>query len=140
MRASTVLLLTALVVGACDFADVSKHYATVQDARADELFGKGWLPDILPPSCRDIHVSNDLDLNISSGEFHCDRSEFPALVSRLHGYRPSYTPLANLEGEVKHFIAAGYPVYEFTEDGSKWVFFCKPERGVCEYTMWVRRS
>jgi hypothetical protein len=140
MRGSTVIVLAALAIGALGCDDVSKRYATLQDAKADEFFSKGWLPDVLPPSSRDFRVANNLDLNVSFGEFHFDPADFRLLVSKLHPYAKSPCPFVNFDDKVKHSIEDGYPVYEFTQDDSKWVFFCKPDRGACEYTMWVNRS
>jgi hypothetical protein len=36
------------------------------------LFERGWLPDIVPDSSREITINNDLDLNLSKGEFFFD--------------------------------------------------------------------
>jgi len=133
-------VLAALVMGVCACDDVSKRYATLQDAKADDMSAKGWLPEVLPPSSRDLRISINLDLNVSFGEFHFDPGEFKLLVSRLHPYARSHSPFVNFDDKVKDFVEDGYPVYEFTEDGSKWVFFCKPDRAVCTYSMWVSRS
>jgi hypothetical protein len=62
-------VLTALVLAACDSDVVSSHYATLAQARANQLFDKGWLPDVLPPSTYDIRTSNDVERNTSVGEF-----------------------------------------------------------------------
>src|SRR5688572_19822129 len=71
-----------LVLVACD-SDVKSHYLTVEDARRDGLLERGWLPDVLPPSARDIDVSNNLDINTSTGSFKFNPAEYQLLVSKL---------------------------------------------------------
>ena len=61
-----IAILSSLTVG-CDV--VTSNYETMQDARNDRLFERGWLPDILPDSTTSIRTSNDLDINTSVGEF-----------------------------------------------------------------------
>ena len=46
-----------LLLCSCDV--VTSKYATLADARNDRLFERGWLPDILPPSTREISVNPD---------------------------------------------------------------------------------
>ncbi len=66
---SAPLLAAAAILALSSCEKVTKRYATLDDARRDRLFERGWLPDILPPSARDIRVTSDLDVNSSEGEF-----------------------------------------------------------------------
>ncbi len=133
-----VPIVFALSLVACDVA--TDRYATLQDARADSLFQRGWLPDILPPSSHSIHTSNDLDLNLSSGEFHFSSSEFSEFSAALHFYTGRKSPLRNLDDEVSRLARQGYKPFEFTTADTVWVFLCHAEQGVCEYRMWAHAA
>src|SRR5688500_8592456 len=61
------IILVALLLLPTDVVD--NRYSSLADARADHLFERGWLPDILPASAHDIRTTNNLDLNLSEGEF-----------------------------------------------------------------------
>jgi hypothetical protein len=106
--AATVLLL----LGSCDRA--TRTYATLEDARKDRLFERGWLPDILPPSSRAIRVSSDLDTNRSEGEFSFDPVDFAAFTARL-------SPTADQR-------------FQYSADSQTWIFSCDPSRGHCRYS------
>jgi len=118
---------------------VTSRYGSLEEARADHLFERGWLPDVLPPSAHGIRTSNDLDLNTSEGEFYFSPSEFPLLSARLSPYAEPHSPFTSLASSVKNHVKRGHPAYQYVEDGSTWVFMCMPERGECEYVMWLER-
>jgi hypothetical protein len=112
---------------------VRLHYPTLQAARADHVFDRGWLPDVLPPSSTDIRVTNNLDLNNSVGEFHFDPREYAALLDKTAPYHPGSTGGADEDWFAK---AAGEPDMRVVEsEGSRWLFLCLPEKGVCSYEM-----
>jgi len=75
-------IFAACLVTGCD-ESVPLNYSTRAEADADGLFARGWLPDIIPPSSRNISMRNDLDLNISNGEFSFEQSDHDAFVSLL---------------------------------------------------------
>jgi hypothetical protein len=133
MRRLSVLAV-AFSLGACDVA--TDHYATLVDARADSLFQRGWLPDILPPSSHDIRTSNDLDLNTSSGQFHFKPQEFPQFAASLQPYTSRRSSLAGVEDDVSSFTNRGFTPYEYATLETVWVFLCDVPQGVCEYRMW----
>jgi len=62
---------------------VTTHYATLDEAKSQHAFEKGWLPPILPDSARTIVERNDLDLNTGTGTFDYDMSERPAFEEKL---------------------------------------------------------
>src|SRR5690606_14748458 len=77
-------LLCGLVLTGCgDIDTVESRYQTRADAEADLLFARGWLPEIIPDSSRGIVTKNDLDLNLSEGEFYFDREDLDAFLSHL---------------------------------------------------------
>lgn len=75
----------ALLLPACD-SSVALEYSTKAAAAADSPFARGWLPDIIPASSREISMRNDLDLNLSYGDFSFDARDhdlFAGLLARL---------------------------------------------------------
>ena len=134
IKARLIFLVVPVAVAACD--SVASHYETLEEARADRLFERGWLPDVLPPSSYDITVENDLDLNTSQGEFSFSPSEFAQLRDRL-------SPLGTLAdsgfssvlGDVESHVAEGYPAFGYRQSEYEWVFLCMPERGHCRYRL-----
>jgi len=82
VRVSPIILAVVLSLSSCDNA--TSKYATLDDARKDRLFERGWLPDILPVSTLDIQVSSELGTNHADGEFSFEPAEFAAFTTRLH--------------------------------------------------------
>lgn len=62
---------------------VENRYSSLAEARIDHLFDRGWLPDILPASAYDIRTNNNLDLNLSEGQFSFEPLEAAAFMSRV---------------------------------------------------------
>jgi hypothetical protein len=117
---------------------VTSRYASAMEARADQLFARGWLPDILPPSSHDIRTSNNLDVNTSEGEFSFAPSEYTQFAARVGpGPLLDKDPHATSENRILKMRNNGHTVSTYTEANSTWVFFCKPESGHCKYEMWL---
>jgi hypothetical protein len=120
---------------------VTRHYPTLSDARKDELFRRGWLPDILPASAHSIETENNLDLNISAGEFSFAAAEYETFVAQLLPYGPSMDwPSNPFNEEVSKMRRRGFHLGVFVDDTSAWVFLCRQDRGYCEYYMWLLRE
>lgn len=119
---------------------VTSRYTTLAAARADNLFSRGWLPDILPPSATNIRTSNNLDINTSDGEFSFVPSEYSLLTARVQPYKTMRTPFANFGKDATRMQCKGFLLSTYAEEDSIWVFFCKPAKGYCEYSMWLRRG
>ncbi|HDZ3713615.1 TPA: hypothetical protein RSW55_004415 [Vibrio vulnificus] len=75
------LLLFLVLAGCSDI--VQSHYDNYQQAQADQLFERGWLPDVLPVSTTQIEVANDLDNNTSQGSFVIAEKEMAQFLSQL---------------------------------------------------------
>jgi hypothetical protein len=115
MRQSLIVCFAALLsLSSCSDV-VTRTYATLDDARRDRLFERGWLPDILPPSARQIRVASDLDVNTADGEFSFDLEHFAVFTTRL---RP------RKDGS-----------FEFSKGGNTWVFICDSSHTHCHYSM-----
>jgi hypothetical protein len=139
MKSAPLALITLAAFAGCD--TVTSNYDTLAEAHADDVFGRGWLPDVLPPSSRDIHVSNNLDINTSDGSFRFVPAEFELLEVKLEPLSaPNHPFRSGLNSEIEQHVAAGDPAYQYEDGDSTWVFLCKPSRGECTYTMWSRRD
>lgn len=92
-------------------------YATRAEAEAETLFARGWLPKIIPPSSRQISMKNDLDLNISKGEFKFEASDHDAFIRQLER-KPSEDQ-------------RGFSAYSFGD----WTFWISDSRDSCRFYM-----
>ncbi|MCU8510616.1 hypothetical protein M2G53_00630 [Vibrio vulnificus] len=117
MKARFLLLLLVLV-GCSDI--VQSHYDNYQQAQADQLFERGWLPDVLPVSTTQIEVTNDLDNNTSQGSFLIAEKEMGQFLSQLQ-------PLETANQ------------YRFESDNSVWIFTLN-EAGKVSYQLSEYRS
>ena len=134
MGKSSFYLLLLLLLGGCSDV-VTTHYQTYSDAAKDNLFGRGWLPDFIPSTSFNIIVSNDLDRNISEGEFSFPPVATASFVSKLRPYFGRTSLYVDYEKVADRRKAQGYILYEFTRDHYVWVFFLNREKGHGYYNM-----
>ena len=116
---------------------ITSNYPTLKEARADRLFERGWLPDILPASARDIRTTNNADINTSAGEFRFAAADYPVFASRLRSFSTLYAPPPDLDRYVQRMRKRGYQSGVFSDDTSIWLFVCEATGGYCEYSMWI---
>ncbi|KQA18880.1 hypothetical protein XV92_11635 [Vibrio metoecus] len=76
-----LLTFTLVLLGCSDV--VENYYADYQQAQADHLFERGWLPPILPASTTQIQVANNLDSNYSQGSFVIAEAELAQFIEQL---------------------------------------------------------
>jgi len=114
---------------------VVRQYETLQDARDDRLFDRGWLPDILPASSSKIRTENNLDLNTSEGEFHFSAADFPKFASQMNLEVPTTRPYGVSDDGVDRMRSEGFEVSAYSKANSTWIFFCKGSEGYCRYKM-----
>jgi len=139
-----VLALITLVVGALILfvalpSDVvTFQYAKLQAARENDLFKRGWLPDILPPSTYKIRVSNDLDRNTSEGFFSFESSEYSLFKAHLRPYQDLDTPYVGFDETIKRARSEGFETFVYKNSDSTWLISCKDTEGYCKYIMWLR--
>lgn len=129
-----LLAILALGASACDVA--TTKYANLDEARKERLFERGWLPEILPTSSTNIVTSNNLDLNSSAGEFRFAPGDGDQLRKRTQPGAPDVAPVRDWSRKRENLRRQGFSEHSHQDAGSKWVFFCKFDQGVCEYTMW----
>src|SRR5262245_12594457 len=130
--------LLGFALAGCD--TVASHYPTLADARSDRLFERGWLPDILPASSTSIRVSNDVDTNVSEGEFRFAPAEFHDFERKLALPSTLRSPHASMATLIHRREKEGYRVLTYTEGNSVWVFFCREAQALCQYHMWPVRN
>ena len=137
MSGAQLMLLSfvmAFVIGCSD--TVTSQYATRAEAEADRLFERGWLPACIPASSRAIITKNDLDLNLSNGEFYFDPGDSGRFQDQLR--KIDGTELS--PDDTRRFLARRYRSYAFSAQDAEWVFFLNPEKGHCAYRMKLRRK
>ena len=108
-----VSTLAMMIVGCSD--NVTTEYSTYAEAKNDNLFERGWLPDILPTSTINIEVTNDLDQNTSIGEFFIKKSAVELFLDKVE-----QTEKVN--------------EYRFIRDGHQWIFTMKKD-GLVTYRL-----
>jgi len=71
MRALCIAILANLCVGCLDRSAEIKYeiYDTVDEAKSEGAFRRGWLPDWIPNDAHDIHEHHDLDTNVRAFSF-----------------------------------------------------------------------
>jgi hypothetical protein len=137
VKLAGMALLALLFAGCTDI--VTSRYQTLADARADELFGRGWLPDVLPPSAVGIVTVNNLDSNTSHGEFSFAPAEAPQLFRRLKPGAPTRIP-DHAASEVRDAQRRkDVSVWWLHQNDRTWVFMCRAAKGHCEHLTWSER-
>lgn len=131
----SAILLSILLLGACSDS-VTERYATIEDARKAGLFERGWLPDALPSSTRNIEARNDLDLNVSVGEFALSPSDVGSFTALLQSY--SAKPVdadVHLASYLRAKEKEGLRVGVLKKASSVWAFVCDTNAGRCTYQL-----
>jgi len=106
------------------------------DARADRLFERGWLPDVLPPSTVRIRTSNNLDLSTSVGAFNFIPAESPVLFHALVSGTRADAPFEGWAATVQGYSDRGFSAWTYEDSDTAWVFFCHGGKGHCDYFAW----
>ena len=119
---------------------VTSHYATRDEAEADHLFGRGWLPSLLPNSASDITTSNELDINISEGSFQYDPKETNIFLKQLKPFSGQELPIRGWKSNISKKKNDGYDAFEYSNNMSIWVFLVNNGTGHVQYMMWLKRN
>ena len=121
LQSALPLILMACLATGCD-ESVSLSYSKRAEAEAEKPFARGWLPEIIPASSRDIAMRNDPDSNISSGTFAFDRSDYEGFVTRLRR-----EPSQDEDGSLAF-------VYQ------DWIFWIEGEKNRCRFHLRLGRG
>jgi len=131
LAVSLCVLFAAVIFGAFD--TVEDSYQTKEDAKADRLFERGWLPGIIPDSSSDIKVSSNLDINTSCGSFNFNPKELDEFVRSIKATTKQDTRLMGEYPRMKFLSDRGYVSLYYRYNGTVWRFFIHPDHGHCEY-------
>ncbi|MDH3242811.1 MAG: hypothetical protein OEO83_19320 [Alphaproteobacteria bacterium] len=137
---SLVLLLLGGLVGLlAKFGGdvVTSKYASYEAAMEDNLFDRGWLPELIPSSATSIVTNNNLDLNISHVEFRYDPADTDSFLGNLRPYRDRNSPTVEYKARVEGMKSENYRPYEYRDYASFWVFFVNSEEGHVVYDLWT---
>lgn len=127
------MLALLLIVAGCRDTVMERH-ASYEAARAAQLFDRGWLPETVPVSLRDLRIETDLDVNTAEGEFFMDprhTSTFQASLRRMN-------PAEVLESDLLRYLERGYWPHEHRNEQGSWIFFIDPEEGHVEFRVGPR--
>jgi hypothetical protein len=116
-----ILAVASTLLVSCDDS-ASLSYHTRAEAEADRPLARGWLPQIVPASSKEIKMTNDLDLNISNGSFQFDASDHDAFVAHL-----TRTPEDDRDGSA---------AYSYKD----WTFWISPDKSGCRFHMRLSRD
>jgi uncharacterized protein YeaO (DUF488 family) len=134
------IVVTSIFFASCDnsvLSDVVRNdYADIAEAKQGQLFERGWLPNILPASTTQIVTKNDLDLNLSSGEFTMDPKDFSKFQAQL---KECVKSRDNVE-ELLNYARKGYLPFCYASNASTWKFYINPTTGHCEYRMQTKKK
>lgn len=131
MRAISPVILWLFLSFSVGCDVVRKEYDTLQHARDDGLFDRGWLPNILPESATSIRTANDLDINTSEGEFTIAIQDADAFIERLSVLEEPY---AGQSDYIERMQSRGYEGFSYT-DVQTWLFLCSRKTGHCTYRL-----
>jgi hypothetical protein len=131
------ILLCVIVAGCSD--TFTENYSTLEEARNDNIFLRGWLPDILPASAHSLRVSGDVDINTAEGEFLIPPPGIDAMTEKLPRVTPTEGIPEALSARIGQRISDGYIGRGYAKANYSWVFLCSKERQRCEYYGWPER-
>ena len=131
MGSTRLLAIGLLVLSGCGTADVLEAaYPTVEAARSDGAFARGWLPEWVPSKAIDLREVHSLDTNESALVFRlAERTAWvPATCSRVESgqFIPSrFTPD---QWPQDSELARSYSVYRCPSDAAGLPVFVAEQR------------
>ena len=129
---SRALLFACLLLSACKNAEVvESSYQDLKAARADSLFKRGWVPDILPASVESINCRNNLDRNTSEGSFKIGKDDVSEFASKLRECKKSAIDIE----EFSRLGELGFRPQCYQVNETYWIFYLNWESGECAFTV-----
>lgn len=108
---SAIAAVAALLIFVVFNDNMSAHYATGAEARADGAFARGWLPRAMPDSSFDIDEEHNLDSNRGHGTFRFAAEDAETFRARL---QPASSPDINsVDGA--DLLSQGYSFHAFED-------------------------
>ncbi len=105
--------------------EFTQSYETYAAAKADRLFERGWVPEIIPESATMITFTGDLDMNTGDGEFNFEPADGGDFVGKLSPADETSLPTDGW----RNLIATGYTLHTYANERSKWYFIFHPSKG-----------
>ena len=94
-RTLLLIFMIPLIVS-CSLDQIEVHYPNYEEALADNLFNKGWIPEqIISSSMSEIYLRNNIDINTCIFSFVIQEQEIKALVGNL---TPGCSDINNVKG------------------------------------------
>jgi hypothetical protein len=109
---------------------------SLEQVRKINLFEEGWLPDILPASTHRIQIRKNLLLDYAQGEFYFAPADWHEFSAKLRHEETMNAPFVNWPKSLRQMQGEGHSLWYYREREHHWVFFCKADKGYCEYVMW----
>jgi hypothetical protein len=131
--ARVVLATSAIFLAGCE--QVDSHFDTRADLEASTLIEKGWMPDVLPPTARDIEEGHNIDMNNGAGSFEFAAQDSGWMLKSLTPGTPLTTNLRDWADIRSSFRKKGYSAWSFRENDYVWFFFCSEQDLRCDYYM-----
>jgi hypothetical protein len=126
-------LLSLALSGCLDRVD---EYDTIDDAKKNHVFDKGWLPDILPPSTHDLKVVTTVEISAGRGNFSFDPQDYGAFYMRLSAYNGRKSKVDEDNRAIERLLAKGYEARAYSLGATNWLFLCRKAEAVCEFFVW----
>lgn len=126
--------LFAMALSGC--LDRSDHYDDVSDARANHVFEKGWLPDMLPASAYDLRVITNVEVSAGHGRFRFDPKDYRTFFTNLSPYDGVMSKIDSDNKSIKMLLDGGYEAHTYSSGATNWIFLCDQKKTVCEFFVW----
>lgn len=116
----------------------SDSYSNLDAARTGEVFKKGWLPDLLPPSTKNMDIVTVVDTASANGKFNFACRDYSGFVEKLDGIKIPSSRIERQNEAIREHIADGLIPFGYLGGSTSWVFLCfrsEDECG-CEFFVW----
>ena len=133
---SKIALLFLIVQALSGCVDKSDSYDTIDDARNNHVFEKGWLPDLLPNSTYDLKLVTAVDVSAGRGKFSFDPKEYRDFSAKLSEYDGGMSKIDNDNKSIRMLLNEGYEARAYSSGATNWLFLCEQREAVCEFFVW----
>lgn len=134
VRAVALSALLAATLCGCTYR--SEHYDSVEEARANNLFEKGWLPDVLPASAHDLNMFTAVETSSGYGRFRLDPKDYRAFSARLSAADGPMPDSDRDRKAARKLLDEGYEARRYASVSTRWLFLCNANGAVCEFFVW----
>ena len=133
-RSIALSALCAVILSGC--LDRSDDYDDIDDARRGHVFEKGWLPDLLPASARDLRVTTTVEDSAGRGEFSFDPIDYASFIATLSAYDGAMSKVEKDNRSIKKLLDKGYEAHTYASGATHWIFLCDQKESRCEFFVW----